>query len=65
MDCAHNWVPNNGQGGDPVFKQNRQMSSEPIMHAKCSKCGDRTWITASQWEKMNAWDDVDSYGPSS
>jgi len=67
MSCehgAHNWIPNSGRGGDTVFKQNRQMSSEPVMHVQCGKCGDRTFFTAAQWEKMNAWDDVDTYGPS-
>ncbi len=49
MICKHVWVANSGRGGEPVFKINRQMHGSPIMHAKCSVCGDRTWFTVSQW----------------
>ena len=49
MECEHYWIPNSGKGGEPVFKQNSTMHSEPTMHARCSQCGDRTWFTERQW----------------
>ena len=64
MICVHNWIPNGGRGGVPVFKQNRQMSAEQIMYVQCRKCEERVWFTREQWEKINAWDDLNSYGPS-
>lgn len=47
--CKHIWVANSGRGGEPDFRLNRQMSNEPLMHVKCSICGDRTWLTEAQW----------------
>lgn len=48
-ECAHYWIPNSGQGGEPVFTPNRQMSQYPTMHVVCSQCGARTWFTEKQW----------------
>lgn len=50
--CDHLWVSNSGQGGEPVFKMNRQMSTFPVMHVKCKECGSRTWVNNSQWILM-------------
>ena len=50
VDCDHQWIANSGKGGEPVYKLNSQMGRKPIMHARCSRCGDRTWFTADQWE---------------
>lgn len=52
--CAHYWIPNSGQGGEPVFKPNRMMSPEPTMHAMCSLCKTRTWFTEKQWNAIPA-----------
>lgn len=53
-DCAHYWIPNGGRGGEPEFRPNRQMSAFPLMHVKCSLCGDRTWFTEAQWQAIPA-----------
>lgn len=47
--CEHKWVANSGKGGEPVFRRNNQMGRNPIMHVRCSACGDRTWFTYEQW----------------
>jgi hypothetical protein len=52
--CEHYWIPNSGQGGEPVFRPNRQMSVEPIMHVRCELCGERTWFTEKQWNNIPA-----------
>ncbi len=52
--CAHYWIPNGGAGGEPEFRANRQMSPDPLMHVKCSLCGDRTWFTQEQWQAIPA-----------
>ncbi len=49
MECHHIWVANSGRGGEPDFRPNRQMSSEPLMHVTCRTCGTRTWFTQKQW----------------
>lgn len=48
-ECPHYWISNSGRGGDPEFKKNRQMGSTPVMHVKCQRCGDRTWLTSHQF----------------
>ena len=48
-ECDHKWVANSGNGGEPVFKVNLTMSSQPLMHVKCSSCGARTWMTEYRW----------------
>lgn len=48
--CHHTWVSNSGQGGPPDYRLNRRMGKEPVMHIKCLKCGDRTWVAKAQWE---------------
>jgi hypothetical protein len=53
-ECNHYWIPNSGKGGEPDFRLNRQMGSEPIMHVMCSLCGARTWFTAKQWQAIPA-----------
>jgi len=50
-ECMHFWVANSGKGGDPVFKENRQLSEISTMHVKCEKCGARTWISEDDWDK--------------
>ena len=57
MDCDHYWIPNSGQGGEPVFTPNRQMSRDPLMHVMCSKCGNRTWFTEKQWHDLPVRDE--------
>lgn len=47
--CAHYWIPNSGQGGEPDFRLNRMMSANPLMHVMCDLCGTRTWFTREQW----------------
>jgi hypothetical protein len=49
QDCAHYWIPNSGQGGEPDFRVNRTMGPAPLMHVMCSKCRCRTWFTEKQW----------------
>ncbi len=50
--CAHCWVSNSGNGGEPEFRLNRHMSTEPLMHVMCSKCGSRTWFTEKRWKEL-------------
>lgn len=50
--CEHYWIPNSGRGGEPVFKRNSTMHAEPIMHVRCSQCGNRTWFTERQWNEI-------------
>jgi len=50
--CKHIWVANGGHGGEPVFKLNRQMGSEPIMHVMCRTCETRTWLSDKQWNAL-------------
>jgi hypothetical protein len=52
MLCVHYWISNSGFGGEPEFRPNRQMSSEPLMHVKCSLCDARTWFTEKQWRAI-------------
>lgn len=52
--CPHYWIPNSGLGGDPEFRLNRQMSTEPLMHVMCEKCKCRTWLTEKQWNAIPA-----------
>lgn len=47
--CDHYWIPNSGRGGEPEFRPNRQMSTEPLMHVMCETCKCRTWFTEKQW----------------
>lgn len=47
--CDHRWVSNSGRGGTPDFRLHSMMSVAPTMHVKCSKCGDRTWMTEVEW----------------
>ncbi len=49
--CEHDWIANSGRGGVPEFRINRQVSSKPVMHAKCALCGDRTWFTRDDGEE--------------
>ena len=53
-DCAHYWIPNSGQGGEPDFRRNRMMSTTPTMHVMCGRCGCRTWFTEEQWKAIPA-----------
>lgn len=53
-NCDHYWIPNSGQGGEPEFRPNRQMSREPLMHVMCSRCKCRTWFTEKQWNAIPA-----------
>lgn len=48
-DCDHIWLANSGKGGEPEFRLNRQLSSEPLMHVLCAECNARTWLTEAQW----------------
>jgi hypothetical protein len=50
LNCKCSWVANSGKGGKPEFTLNRQMSSKPLMHVKCEKCGARTWLNEYQWQ---------------
>lgn len=52
--CNHYWIPNSGQGGEPEFRPNRQMSREPLMHVMCGRCGCRTWFTEKRWKAIPA-----------
>lgn len=48
--CEHVWISNSGRGGEPVFKvRSHFLKSKPIMHVRCEKCGDRTWLNKKQW----------------
>jgi hypothetical protein len=57
MLCRHVWIANSGRGGEPQFRVNRQMSSEPLMHVTCRTCGTRTWFTEAQWNTLAAEDE--------
>lgn len=52
--CAHYWIPNSGRGGEPVFKRNRQLATEPVMHVRCARCGARSWFTREAWHAIPA-----------
>lgn len=56
-ECNHIWIANSGRGGEPVFKPNRYMGREPLMHVKCSLCNQRTWVTEEQWRLAIPVDD--------
>ena len=49
--CQHDWVSNSGKGGEPIFKLG-MAAQHLVMHVRCSKCGDRTWFTETQWVKF-------------
>ena len=49
--CQHEWVSNSGKGGDPRFKLSPG-GHYLLAHVRCSLCGDRTWLTESQWLKF-------------
>lgn len=51
-DCEHIWVANSGEGGDPDYRWNRQISLLPIMDVKCEICNAKTWKTREQWEAL-------------
>lgn len=53
-ECAHYWIQNSGEGGEPEFRPNRQFANAPVMHARCSICHDRTWFTEAQWNAIPA-----------
>lgn len=53
-ECNHVWVSNSGKGGEPEFKVNLQLSTAPLMHVMCEKCGARTWMTEGQWNGFDA-----------
>jgi len=49
-DCNHYWEASNyDYYGQPLFRDNKQMSLSPIAYIKCRYCGDRTWVTNEQW----------------
>ena len=50
---THKWISNSGQGGEPIFKVNKQMAWVPHMHVKCSLCNDRTWMSRATWIAWN------------
>lgn len=47
--CAHVWISNSGQGGEPDFRMN---NGAERMHVKCEKCNTRTWFTKPQWNAI-------------
>ncbi len=59
-ECVHVWVANAGDGGEPVFRPNRHMSADPLMHVCCEECNARTWFTREQWEWLPESDDTDA-----
>jgi hypothetical protein len=61
-DCNHLWVSNSGRGGEPDFRPNRQMSTRPLMHVRCSRCGVRTWFTPEQWRALDPAPQDDRHG---
>jgi hypothetical protein len=51
--CQHDWVSNSGNGGVPKFKTGVGIfGRSAAMHVRCRKCGDRTWLTESQWKEF-------------
>jgi len=53
--CDHYWIPSAfTTDGNPIFRVNPQLSAEPILHAKCDLCNDRTWFTEAQWNAIPA-----------
>jgi len=50
-ECKHDWVSNSGNGSLPKFK-NGMFGQHQIMHVRCCKCGDRTWLTETQWDEF-------------
>lgn len=51
-ECAHIWIANGGDGGEPVFRESPMMWWEPRMHVKCSGCKGRAWMTKEEWENL-------------
>lgn len=48
--CRHKWEP---MGEKLNWRMNRMMSSsEPVAHVECAHCGDRTWLTLSQYRAI-------------
>ena len=51
----HEWFPTTvDKDGHPVFRMNRQMSPEPLVHVRCGVCGCRTWYAKSAWAELTA-----------
>jgi len=53
-ECEHEWVSNSGRGGEPIFKENGNMSTSAVMHVKCDKCGARTWLSEDDWNLLES-----------
>lgn len=49
LECDHVWISNSGRGGEPVFRENQQMWSEPKMHVSCRDCSAYTWFSEEDW----------------
>ncbi len=61
-ECKHAWVANSGNGGEPKFKRG-MFGQHLLMHVRCSKCGDRTWLTEIQWHEFLTPNAALSSGP--
>lgn len=48
--CRHEWVPNNGKGGEPVCRIYRGWGSEPCLSAQCERCAARTRMSRDEWQ---------------
>lgn len=60
-ECDHYWIPSLDKNGEPLlFKHNTQLSPDPVIYAKCSKCGDRTWFTERQWNDIPVRDEPEA-----
>ena len=62
--CAHIWITNSGQGGEPRFNIRMVGDVLPVMHVLCSECGARSFFTERHWYEMREADEPNSEIPS-
>lgn len=52
-ECAHVWISNSGQGGEPVYRPGPNGPMAPyVVNVRCSLCNARTWLSRERWEAL-------------
>lgn len=52
-ECAHLWISNSGQGGEPEFHPAQIVAGDTlVMHVMCDRCRCRTWFSEAQWRRL-------------
>lgn len=58
--CAHIWIANSGQGGEPRFNSRMTGGAHYVMHVRCCECGTRAFFTEKQWFALDEAQDANS-----